>query len=60
MENFKSDRSGKYLTVVYKDVQAGEEAKHILDNKKVVAMAWGHSIDEVNQLQNIIEQEATK
>ena len=52
---WKPDRSGKYLTVVYKDVPPGEEVGKICDHPNVCAMSWSHSIDDVHELKRLME-----
>lgn len=52
MSEWKSDRSGKYLSVVYEDVQPGIECGLIVDHPKVCGMSWSHALNDVDRLMN--------
>ena len=39
-------RGGKWLTVVYRDVQPGDEAREIGSHQKVAALSWSHALDD--------------
>lgn len=41
-----ASRSGKWLTVVYWDIQPGDEAREIGSHKKVSALSWSHAIHD--------------
>ena len=49
---WKPDRSGKYLTVVYRDVIPGDEVGAIVDHPKCVIMSWSNAVHDVEQLKN--------
>jgi len=49
---WKPDRSGKYLTVVYRDVIPGDEVGAIVDHPKCVIMSWSNAVHDVEQLRN--------
>ena len=49
---WKPDRSGKYLTAVYKDVIPGEDVREICDHPKCVAMSWSNALADVDALKN--------
>lgn len=38
--------SGKWLTIVYRDIEPGNEAKLLGDHPKVSAMSWSHAMDD--------------
>lgn len=40
------DRSGKWLTVVYKDVKAGDEVRQLFDHPKMSAISWSHALND--------------
>jgi hypothetical protein len=42
----------KYFTVVYKDVQPGDEPRAIGAHPKAVAFSWSHAINEVHRLED--------
>lgn len=46
------DRSGKYLTVVYRDVVPGDEVGALHDHPKCVAMSWSNALHDVDYLRN--------
>jgi len=50
--DWKPDRSGKYLTVVYRDVIPGDEVGAIVDHPKCVIMSWSNAVHDVEQLKN--------
>lgn len=40
------DRTGKWLTIVYKDVQAGDEARQIIEHPKMSAASWSNALND--------------
>ncbi len=51
---WKPDRSGKYLTIVYKDVVAGEEVGELSKHPKSCALSWSHALWDVENLKHQI------
>jgi hypothetical protein len=51
---WKPDRSGKYLTIVYKDVEAGEEVGDLSKHPKSCALSWSHALWDVDNLKHQI------
>jgi hypothetical protein len=49
---WKPDRSGKYLTVVYRDVIPGDEVGAIVEHPKCVIMSWSNAVHDVEYLRN--------
>ena len=56
---WKPDRSGKYLTVVYRDVIPGDEVGAIVDHPKCVIMSWSNAVHDVEQLKNTTPPQRT-
>jgi len=52
MNEWKPDRSGQFLTVVYKDVVPGDEVGALLEHPKVCAMSWSNALHDVDYLRN--------
>jgi hypothetical protein len=48
------DRSGKYLTVVYRDVVPGDEVGALVEHPKCVIMSWSNAVHDVDYLRNRI------
>lgn len=46
------DRSGTYLTVIYRDVVPGDEVGSLHDHPKCVAMSWSNALHDVDYLRN--------
>ena len=42
----KKGMGGNWLTVVYRDIQPGDEAHAIADHPKVSALSWSHALHE--------------
>ena len=40
------DRSGKWFTVVYKDIKPGDEARALSEHPKMSAMSWSHALHD--------------
>ena len=57
MTDWKPDRSGKYLTVVYRDLIPGDEVGAILDHPKAVIMSWSNAVHDVHQLKNTLQRQ---
>lgn len=47
------DRSGKYLTVVYRDLIAPDEVGPIVEHYKCVRMSWSDALEDVDQLKRM-------
>ena len=41
-----ASRCGKWLTVVYQNVQPGDEAREIGSHPKVSALSWSHALND--------------
>lgn len=41
-----------YMTLVYKNIQPGDEARALGEHPKVSALAWGHLVDDRAALQD--------
>jgi len=52
MNEWKPDRSGQFLTVVYKDVVPGDEVGALHEHPKVCAMSWSNALHDVDYLRN--------
>ena len=39
-------KGGKWLTVVYRDIQPGDEARAIAEHPKVSALSWSHALHD--------------
>lgn len=39
-------KGGKWLTVVYRDIQPGDEARTIGEHPKVSALSWSHALND--------------
>lgn len=39
-------RAGKFMTVVYRDISPGEEARALCEHPKASAMSWSHALNE--------------
>ena len=39
-------KGGKWLTVVYRDIQPGDEARTIGEHPKVSALSWSHALHD--------------
>jgi hypothetical protein len=52
MNDWKPDRSGQFLTVVYKDVVPGDEVGALHEHPKVCAMSWSNALHDVDYLRN--------
>lgn len=44
-------RSAKYLTVVYRDIKPGDEARELIMHPKMTASSWSHVMNERDRLQ---------
>lgn len=42
----EADNCGKWLTVVYRDIQPGDEARAIAEHPKASALSWSHALHE--------------
>lgn len=42
----KKGMGGNWLTVVYRDIQPGDEARAIADHPKVSALSWSHALHD--------------
>ena len=56
MNEFKSDRSGKYLTIVYKNVLHGEAVSILTQHPNVCALSWSHATHDVAELKQMLER----
>jgi len=52
MTEWKPDRSGQFLTVVYKDVVPGDEVGALHEHPKACAMSWSNALHDVDYLRN--------
>jgi hypothetical protein len=52
MNDWKPDRSGQFLTVVYKDVVPGDEVGALHEHPKCVAISWSNALHDVDYLRN--------
>ena len=52
MNEWKPDRSGQFLTVVYKDVVPGDEVGALHEHPKACAMSWSNALHDVDYLRN--------
>jgi hypothetical protein len=59
MDKWKPDRSGQFLTVVYKDVVPGDEVGTLHDHPKCVALSWSNALHDVDYLRNRVPQQRT-
>ena len=41
-------KGGRWLTVVYRDIAAGQEARELGEHKNVCAMSWSHALNELD------------
>ena len=39
-------KGGKWLTVVYRDIQPGDESRTIVEHPKVSALSWSHALHD--------------
>ena len=39
-------KGGKWLTVVYRDIQPGDESRTIGEHPKVSALSWSHALND--------------
>lgn len=56
MEAIRCDRSGTWLTVVYRKVEAGEEYQALIEHPKVAGFIGRHALDDRNYLQDRIQE----
>ena len=47
-EMMPDSKSGKFLTVVYRDIQPGDEARAIGEHPKVSALSWSHALRDLD------------
>ncbi len=48
-------RHAKYLTVVYRDINPGDEARELIMHPKITAASWSHVMNERDRLAALVE-----
>lgn len=48
-------RKGKYLTVVYRDIQPGDEARELIIHPKMAASSWSHALHDRDRFHAQVE-----
>lgn len=50
-------RAGKFMTVVYRDISPGEEARALCEHPKASAMSWSHALNERDAARAAVQAE---